>query len=212
VTEIDVALTDFLLCLEAAWFARFVGSPAARSPLVDYLRITFGGFALAALLGGISHGFFNEPDDPLNALLWRLTMIAVGVTASGFALTGMGLLGGRTLRYGRRAVGAAFAVYVLITLVRAEFIVAILFYVPATLICLAGIVVARSRCPGHRIGHGILGLVISLLAPVIQQLQISVHPVYLTHNALYHLVLMPALFLFYRGVKGAVSCEGVTHD
>lgn len=205
-TEIDVALTDFLLFLESGWFATFIGLDAVRSALVRNLRITFAGFSLASLLGTASHGFFNSPDDPFHVPLWRLTLVIVGVTAAGFALTGLTLFGERFLRYGQWIVLVILMSYVVATAVRPEFIVAILFYVPATLICLAGLAIARGRCPGRGLGIGVLGLVVSLVAPVVQQLQLSVHPVYLTYNSVYHVILMFALYLFYLGAKGAVLC------
>lgn len=209
-TEVDVALTDYMLFLEAAWFATAIQTSRHKSDLATYLIITFAGFALASFLGGTTHGFFNTLDSVLHTPLWWATLVFIGITATGFALSGLVLIGARAFQYGRKAVLTALVVYFVVTVFHQAFLVAIIFYVPATLLCLVGLITANRRCPGRGISPGIAGLLISLIAPIIQQLQLSVHPEYFTYNAVYHVVLMLALFLFYKGAVAALPCRGAS--
>lgn len=207
-TEVDVSLTDYILCLEATWFAVAIHASGNKSDLATYLKITFAGFAAASFLGGTTHGFFNTPDSALHASLWWSTLIFIGITATGFALSGLALLGTRTLHYGRIVAIAALAVYLITTIFYQEFLLAIVFYTPATIVCMAGFFVANRRWAGRGISFGTAGILISLIAPVIQQMQISFHPVYFTYNAVYHVVLMPALFLIFKGSVAALNTTG----
>ena len=206
-TQIDVTLTDYLLCAQALWFAAGTGRLGRRSPTATYLQLTFIGFAAASLAGGTTHGFFNATSDPLHAPLWWLTLWFVGVTAAGFALTGIALLQPRFEPIALWAAAVTLVLYTLFTVVHPDFLVAILFYVPATLICLAGLIRWYRHHGGQDVAYGIAGILISLLAPVVQQLKLSLHPVYLTYNAVYHLILMLALYLFYRGAKQVLLAQ-----
>ena len=207
-TEIDVTLTDYLLFAQSSWFAAAIARLGRRSPAATYLELTFIGFAAASLAGGTTHGFFSDPADPLHAPLWWLTLWFVGITAAGFALTGLALLWPRFAAAGSWAAGVTLMLYTLLISVYPDFLLAILFYLPAKLICLAGLIRWYQRHAGRDVAYGIAGILISLLAPVIQQLKLSAHPAYLTYNAVYHLVLMVALYLFYRGAKGVVLTQG----
>jgi len=200
--EIDVTLTDYALGLESLWFAFLISRKRATSETPG-LKILFVGFALAALAGGTFHGFFNNPAQPGHDFLWWLTLSFTGVTAAGFALTGVTLLTGSPSLPARRLLLSLFLVYLVLTLRYREFSIAILFYLPALLSCVAGLTFRYIRRPNPQILLGILGLVASLPATLLQQLQIALHPVYFTHNALYHLILMGALYLFYRGISSS---------
>jgi len=207
-TEVDVSLTDYILCLEATWFAVAIHASGNKSDLATYLKITFAGFAAASFLGGTSHGFFNTPDSAIYAPLWWSTLFFIGITATGFALAGLALLGTRTMHYGKKVTITALAAYLLATIFYQEFLLAIIFYIPATIVCMTGFFVANRRWTGRGISFGTAGILISLIAPVIQQLQISFHPVYFTYNAVYHVVLMLALFLIFKGSVAALNSKG----
>ena len=51
---------------------------------------------------------------------------------------------------------------------------------------------------------GLLGLVLTLAAAGIQQARWSLHPVYLSYNALYHVVQAVALFCIYWSARWLV--------
>ena len=95
--ELATTLTDFLLtavCLLCAWRLAHVAKPARLyGPAVF-----FAGFAAAALVGGIWHGFFSDGETRAQQIVWWLTMVFAGITAAGLALSGLELRGVRAMR------------------------------------------------------------------------------------------------------------------
>jgi hypothetical protein len=204
-TEIDVALTDYLLFVEAGWFAYSLGYKHQRTKLTPWFVLMFTGFAAASFLGGTSHGFFNDPAMALYQPVWWLTMLAIGIASTGFAVAGGGMLSPTWLPTARILAVIVLISYAIITFRNDDFLMAIYFYVPATLLCFAGFFAAHRKWPGQKIHHGMTGIATAWLASVLQQAEISIHPVYFTHNALYHVILMLALYLIYRGSTGVVA-------
>src|SRR5205823_6043329 len=74
-TEPDVALTDYALALECTVFAYLLQRREHA--------LFFGSAAVASLAGGTVHGFFLDARTLGNAVLWRLTLIAIGVAGLG---------------------------------------------------------------------------------------------------------------------------------
>jgi len=85
-----------------------------------------------------------------------------------------------------------------------SFLMAILFYLPATILTLVGILAFYVQHKDKKILMAAYGLGLSLIAPLAQQFRISLHPIYLTYNSLYHIILMAALLLFFIGVRKIV--------
>lgn len=196
-----MALTDFMLTVESFLFAFCVSKKdlgALKSPFL----IVFAAFGLASLTGGVLHGFLDPGTGP-GAVLWWATLLGVGLAGCGFALVGARLLyDGERFARARRVVGLLYGVYFLCTLGERRFWLAILFYVPATLLTLLGFLTVYRNLGERRTLIGIAGLVLSLAAPAVQQLGVSLHPVYLTYNAFYHVILMISLALLFAGLGG----------
>jgi hypothetical protein len=93
---------------------------------------------------------------------------------------------------------AAFAAVVL--LVDESFGSIVRFYVPALLLFLLGAMVRAIRDRGGWISIA-LGLGLSAVAALLQQLQVALHPVYFDHNAVYHMVQAAALVMLYAGFR-----------
>ncbi len=212
-TEIDVALTDYLLGLESAWFAIVLAREGRDAPAVRYFSLAFAGLALAALLGGTSHGFFNTATGPVHFIWWWTTLLAIGMAATGFALAGLLLLGMRPAPGYQRLSLGLFLLYAAVTFLRPDFLFAILFYLPALFICLAGFVICNRRAAGRAAASGITGILLVLLASAGQQLGIGLQAISLSHNALYHLLLMPALWLIFRSARSlSQACAPASED
>lgn len=213
-TEPDVTLTDFALALECAIFALLVAR-SAQPPLRRWWVIFFGSIGLAALAGGLVHGYFPDRATTEWAVLWRTTLLAIGVTSMATWSIGAYLqMGDRLGAAVRQSAAWLFVVYAVIVLtVSRSFFVAILMYVPATLFMLVAIVDAYRRSPSRPEAYGIAGLVLTLIAALIQQLRVTVHPTLFDHNALYHVVQAIALFLIFlaaRKVKPATMREAIS--
>jgi hypothetical protein len=201
--EIDVAATDFLLSAESFTFF-FLISKREDGTLKGPFLVLFLASGLSAAIGGIFHGFV-EPATRLGALLWWLTLLAIGLTSYGFALVGAKLaFVEKWVSTFKTLLTALCAAYLVCTIFIREFLVAILFYVPATLLALYGFVHSYRKFGGWRLFAGFTGVGISLVAPVIQQLKFSLPSLHLTHNAVYHVVLMIALALFFVGAGGVL--------
>src|SRR5205809_5293395 len=108
-TEPDVALTDYALALECTVFAYLL----QRKEHAFF----FGSAAVASLAGGTVHGFFPDARTLGNAVLWRITLIAIGITAvSAWAIGARVLFPAPAARRITMAAAAAFAAYCVLTL------------------------------------------------------------------------------------------------
>ena len=102
-------------------------------------------------------------------------------------------------------MAAAFvlAVYIMVVVaVSDRFWVAIVHYLPPTLLMLAAFATAALRNQTRPAWAGLTGMVLTLIAAGVQQLQIALHPIYFNHNALYHAIQAIALWLIYVGARG----------
>ena len=188
-----MALSDVLVGMLALWLGSRVARHCRSKSLHGALHIVFYAAAAGAWLGAIWHGFYASDQGALSVALWRLTMLSVGVTAYGFALFGTGLLVSKQQAW-LWLFRAVLLIYALSLLVSDDFRLAIAIYIPAVLLALAGLV--RRGNPA-----GAAGLVLVLLASAYQQWGPDLHADWLTHNTVYHLILLPSLMLFWLGAS-----------
>jgi Family of unknown function (DUF6962) len=200
-TEPDVTLTDYFLALEAALLGLLVWKGHASENLRMPFVLFFGSTAAAALIGGTVHGFFAGATTAASVALWRATLIALGLTAFAAWMIGSRmLLAPGTANAVRLAAAVVLAFYVVIVVaVDDRFWVAIVHYLPPTLVMLAAFAAAAFRTRSSSAFSGLMGMILTLVAAVVQQGQIALHPVYFNHNALYHAIQAIALWLIYVG-------------
>lgn len=201
-TEPDVALTDYLLTIEAAVFAVLILRARGGSDLRLPFALFFSATALAAVTGGTVHGFFSG-GSPLGVALWRATLVALGAVAlAAWAIGGRMLLppgAAGALEIAAAVVAAVYAVVVIA--VDDRFAIAIVHYLPPTLFMLLAFGVAyRQGRPSTLMG--LVGLLLTLAAALVQQQRIALHPVYFNHNALYHAIQAVGLFLIFWSARG----------
>jgi hypothetical protein len=204
--EIDVALTDYLIAVEAAVFAWVIFhtsgiSTSLRTPFVWFFAAT----AAAALAGGTVHGFFESPRSFASVALWRSTLLALGVVA--FATWAIGarlMLSAETARYVEIAAALLAVAYAIVVLVVDDrFGVAIAHYLPPTLFLLFAFAWVASQRPDNRLSMltGVAGLVLTFIAAFVQQRSVALHPAYFNHNATYHAMQAVALFLIFWAAR-----------
>ena len=205
--EPDVTLTDYALTLECGLFVYWLlVHGQADSSLRLWFAIFFASIGVAALSGGTVHGYFPNADTFGHSALWGATLIAIGVTALCGWTIGARLYCSESvaawIQYGAVALFVLYCGVVLF--VTRDFLVAVLHYLPATLFLLVvyGLVYRQGRESAILIG--LLGLVLTLVAAGIQQTRLSLHPVYLSYNALYHVVQALALFCIYWSARWVV--------
>lgn len=201
--EPDVALTDFLLTLECAVFATLLWRRGKTHPAIrPWFVLFFGATAVSSLTGGFVHGFFLDADSLMYRVLWPATLIGIVIASLGAWNAGVRMLFSSRIAVAPMraalvaACGFAFAVMIGVQ----EFWIAILAYLPASLLLFAAFLKAAMRSRNLAPAWAATGIVLTFLGGAVQQLGVALHPVYLTHNALYHLILAVALCLVFVGV------------
>jgi len=206
--EPDVALTDFGLAAECALFAGWLYWGTLRdSPLRRWFVTLFAALGTGALLGGITHGFLPETGSDASRIVWSATLIAIGVAAlASWAVGAHVLFAKTTARWFVMAAALLFALNVAAVLyVSQSFLVAIAFYAPAIIFALVTFVLAYRSSGNAVLILSIAGIVLSLIAAVIQQTHTGIVALGLTHNALYHLVQAVGLLLIFLTARGLAS-------
>jgi len=204
VNEPDVTLTDYALAVLCAVFALLLqrGTPQ-RSGLRPWFVGFFAGASAASLLGGVFHGYFEDPFTAPGRQLWTASLLAIGAAAfAGEGLAARLAFAPAAARWITRAAALKLALYAaFVALEPRPFRTAVLDYLPAALFLLAALGLAWRRAPRPGTAHAAAGLAITLAAVGIQQLRFSPHPLYLDHNALYHLVQAVGFALLYAGAR-----------
>ena len=214
-TEPDVTLTDYGLVIECAiflWMIRRRASGDRR--LASWVILFFASVAVASLTAGTMHGFFHDPASAVHAVLWPLSLLAIGLTAlSGWVIAARMILNPVLARWVAYAALAQFVVYAGVVLfLNDAFWVAIVGYLPATLFLLIAFMLAGRRGGGARTASlGAWGLALSLVAAGLQHFRIALHPIYFNHNALYHVVQAIALYFIFIGLRGLLHPSGGSH-
>lgn len=214
--EPDVVLTDYALALECIVFVWWLHRRGGKNSLLKkWMHLFFGSLAAASLAGGTVHGFFPDRHSPGGLLLWKATLLAIGVTALAAWNLGGGLLfSSRGARWMARAAALQFLLYAGVVLfLNHQFGVAILDYLPPTLFLLVAFMVTARRGRSPAASLGTAGLALTLLAAASQQMRITLHPAYFDHNALYHTIQAVALVFIFVGFRGLLATpEGSNAD
>ena len=201
ISEPTTTLTDYLITLVASYFGVCVRHSAAdRAGRLWGHAFLF--IALAAFLGGTSHGFASYLGAAGNIFLWKSTVYAIGLSML-CAVAGTidnCPLDPRVARLLHSVNVAAFVIYAAWMVGHDSFRYVIYHYVPAMLAIalLHAWLFIRHRKPGSR--WVIAGVVVTLLGAVIQQSGFSVHRQF-NNNDLYHVIQIVGLYLLFRGVS-----------
>lgn len=200
-TRPAVSLTDFALAIECAAFtALLLARTATDTVLRNWFAAFFASVAVASLLGGVLHGFFEYSTSPVREVLWTGTLLSILVTS--FTVWSIGAILQLSPLVTRWVQGFALVQMVafsfLVLFVTREFAIAIAAYLPATVFLLVTMWLAWRRRRHRALAAGVAGLLLVFVGAAVQQLGIVVHPVYLDHNTLYHVIQGIALWMLYR--------------
>ncbi len=200
ITEPDVSLTDYGLAIECALFTYVLYQHGnSQEPLRTWFMLFFGSVGVAAMAGGTVHGFFRDESRRGHAILWRTTLIAIGVGAlAGWAIGANILFSPGVARLLSIIAAVEFAVYCLAVLcISQTFMLAMMNYLPATGFLCCALAVGYARSGERELLVGLAGLILTFVAAGVQQRRIGLHPVHFNHNALYHVIQAAALFLIF---------------
>jgi uncharacterized protein DUF6962 len=207
-TEPDVALTDYAVALECALLTGLLFRRVTRrGHLRRLFAIFFACVGVAALVGGTVHGFFVDEGSIVGTVLWRLTLLALGgATFAAWSIGGRLVCSDRTARIVQAVAGVQCAAYaIVVSAIDQRFLVAIVNYAPSTVFLGIAFVVLYLRAHQRGTLSGLLGVLLTILAAVVQQLQIGIQSVHLTHNAFYHLIQMTALGLIFLAGRHVIA-------
>jgi hypothetical protein len=206
-TEPDVALTDYGVTLECAMLTGllFRREPARRG-LRNLFALLFASAGVAALAGGTVHGFFLR-ESALGAILWRIVLLAVGLTAlAGWSIGGRLLFPERTARLVEVLAAVECAAYTFVVLaIDQSFWIAIANYAPSVLFVAFSFLVAYRRHGEGPLLAGLVGLLLMIAGAIVQRLRVAVHPAYFNHNALFHVIQMAAFLLVFVAGRHLVA-------
>jgi len=150
----------------------------------------FGFLTATAICGAISHSF--PPSDWLSIVFWQATIVCLPFIAAALSMALISHVGCNSPLW-HALVSLKLGVFLYLGVTRLTFLYAILDYVPVVIIysCVA---FSRSLVTLS------CGLLLTLLAAAIQQLNISPSE-WFDNNALYHVVQMIALYFIFKALK-----------
>jgi hypothetical protein len=202
----DVVLTDVGLALLGGFLAwrllRHQPGESSTRPGVTIMTA----LASAALFGAIFHAFFPAGTATRAGFIaWIPVSLSILVVAATLlALTLRVLLPWLSTGVRSTLVGVYAATFgVVVLCVDESYSTIVRFYAP-TLIVFLIVAAGQGMRPG---AHGwrilAIALLVSIAAAVLQQRRVAIHPVYLDHNALYHVLQGIGLVLLYLGFMRA---------
>jgi hypothetical protein len=207
-TEPDVALTDYAVALECIVLIAFLPHGGVSSAgLRFWFTVFLGSICAASVCGGTVHGFFLDERTLGYAILWPATLLAMGVTA--FAMWAIGaelLFSESTVRWVLVACGIQFVLYSIAVLFLIHaFWVAMMENLPAILFLMLALGVTHHRGKHWRLLLAAAGPALVLIAAALQYLRIGADAVYLTYNAVYHVLQGVAILLLFQGIRWLVG-------
>jgi hypothetical protein len=202
--EPDVTLTDLGLAFECALFVvLLVGNDVDIGNLAAWFCAFFAATGLAAFLGAVTHGFIPDQNSALYRVLWLGIFAAIGIAAVASWVIGAQLiLGDAGVRIVLIGALVALVVYMVAVIkVSQSFAVPIIYYLPSAVFLLGAFSLAFYRNPEQHLAFGILGVLFTLVAALVQQLKVKLHPRYFDHNAFYHIIQAIALLLIFLAAR-----------
>jgi hypothetical protein len=166
----------------------------------------FVSIALAAIAGGTVHGFFLNEDSFGHRLLWPFTLVCLGGTALAGLLIGTNLVYSPARGHWINAVGyAAFSAYtIVVVLLRRDFRIAVLSYIPSLIFLAVVFVMVYARSGQRDLLAGLLGVCTMFLAAVAQQAKWGIHPRLFNHNAVYHVLQALSLWMIFIAARQTI--------
>lgn len=208
INDPDVVYTDLGLAVLGAflaWRLRRERSDMARAGVV-----IMGALASAAFFGAVFHAFFPS-DTETRAGFYAWIPVSLSIMVVSCTLLALGL---RVLVPGLKqnvrqllvAVYCATFAYVVL-FVDETYGTIVRFYAPTLILFLIAAVREALRQQTQAWWLLAAAFALSIVAALLQQMQVALHPVYFDHNALYHVLQGVALVLLYFGFRRATSLD-----
>ena len=196
--EPTTAITDFIIFFLGCYYSWII-MHITGSVFHMFWAISFFTLAISALLGGLSHGFGPMFSEISKMIVWRMTLLFIG-------LTGLGLFYSVILIFIDGKINFLIIFFLLLCFgfynykifKNDKFIVAVKFYLPFTiisLICFLYIFFYRGYVGALFIS---VGLLVTLFASLIQSSRIILHK-HFNYNDFFHVMQMIGMYLMFKG-------------
>jgi hypothetical protein len=201
----DVVFTDVGLAALGGFFAWRLARDSRPGMLV------MAGLASAAFWGAAFHAFFpHKTTTTAGFVIWLLVAFSIAVVAESLLDMALGVLLAR--RTPGDSPGNPKTRRVIVLLYCVLFAVVVLFidesfstiaglYAPVLVLALSAALYKALRTGNPTWTLISSGLALSMLAGLLQQTGVAIHPTYFDHNAVYHVVQGAALVLLYLGFR-----------
>lgn len=200
ITEPATMATDFLIAAICIAFAAAIEQSAAGIATARGLwGLSFACTAIAAIIGGIVHGFALHLRVAVKDRLWKATQYTMGLTSLViFAAATRAFVAGAASTWLVGVAVAKFIAYAAVTRRRDDYAVVVIDY-GASMLALAALAIAGWVRSGAAAAPWLVaGVIVSAAAAAVQIRKVAPHPRF-NHNDLYHVIQIVALYLFYRG-------------
>lgn len=202
IAEPMTMFTDYVLAGVTGWLGWLMFRARERQAARASWALAFASLAVAAVLGGTHHGFAPQLSDIILHLLWKATLLAVGI-ASFSMLVGSTIAAttGTVQKHLLALAVVKLALYSGWMVTHDEFV----YVIADTGIAMAAIGVLHGwlamRIKDRASLWMLCGVGVSVLAAGVQASGFALHR-HFNHNDLYHLVQIVAMGLFYLGGAG----------
>ena len=201
IAEPATLLTDYALAGATAWLAYLLSRAREGRSARSFWTLAFAASALGALLGGTWHGFAPGFAETVLVLLWKATVLSIGVASFGMLAGSAFATTPAAAAKALLAIAAAkLAIYSGWMLFHDDYVyvIADTGAAMAAVAALHGWSAIRKRDAASAWILG--GVAVSALAAAVQASGFTPHRLF-NHNDLYHVIQIGAMLLFYSGAK-----------
>jgi len=198
IAEPATMLTDYALAGVTAWLSGSLARAREGQRSRALWALAFAATALAATLGGTWHGFAPSFAPIAVLLLWKATVLCVGIASFGMlAGSAISVTAGNARKTLVAIAAAKLAVYSGWMVGHSEYIY-VIADTGAALVLVAALHLFSAR---DRASRWILaGVGVSVLAAGVQASGFALHRNF-NHNDLYHVIQIAAMILLYAGAR-----------
>lgn len=196
--EPTTAITDYIIFILGIIFGGLTIS-IQNSQFHQLWGASFISIGIGAFFGGTSHGFGPKMKGIYRKVLWRITIIFIGISGIFMAMSSSLFFITENGKYALFiTAGVLLILYLLKIRKQDSFRSAVTFYMPLLGVTLVGFSMAFYFQNITGALFITIGLIVCITGSLTQLLKISLHEKF-NHNDLFHVIQMLGMYLMYRG-------------
>lgn len=196
-------ITDYIIFLASALFALILYKKNINKTLfLNVWILFFFANSGASLFGGVVHEFLSAENSFMEQFFWKVTLLFIGMITVCVWIISSIIINSKLWKW-IWFTSILFSIYaIIIIFFEQAYIVAILFYFPSVLFLLLISIVQYWKTHASAFLWIIFGILISIIAAIVQHEKFDLISYYLNYNSSYHLLQFIGL---YCGFKGALK-------